>query len=70
MAWIAIPGNDNWEYSDDPNTDRSSNYDYDLSGHTDGIRENTDGTKCYALCRQIAANVSCPIGYGEINLIE
>lgn len=73
MPWIAIPGNDNWEYSNDPNTDKQSNnsYDYDaFSGHVDGVRENEDGSKCYVLCRQVEANVSCPVGYGELNYVE
>lgn len=72
MAWLPVPANPNWEYSNAPNTDRKSNdsYNYDgMSNHVSGIRDNGDGTSAYVLCRQIVANVSAPVGYGELPVI-
>ena len=70
MSWQAVPNNANWEYSNTPNTDKkaSDTYDYDAdSNHTNGIRDNGDGTSNYVLCRQI--NGSCPVGYGELPVL-
>ena len=73
MSWLAIAETLNWEYSNAPNTDKKSGdtYDYDVdSGHTLGIRTNSDGTEIYVLCRQVTA-VATPkdpgAGYGELN---
>lgn len=70
MAWIAIPGNSNWEYSNAPDTDKKSQdtYDYDtFSGHTAGIRAQDNG-KVYVLSRQVTAPATPKEngGYGEI----
>lgn len=72
MAWTAIVGTTDWEYSTAPNTDKdvSDTYDYDLdSGHVLGIRTNSDGTEIYVLCRQVTAPATPKVngGYGEIN---
>ena len=73
MAWLAIPGNPNWEYSNAPNTDKPANdtYDYDANAnHTAGIRTNNSGPDTYVLCRQIESpGVRKPNGgYGELNV--
>ncbi len=73
MAWSAIVGTLDWEYSTTPNTDKKAEdtYDYDAdSGHVLGIRTNSDATEIYVLCRQVTA-VATPKdpggGYGELN---
>lgn len=74
MAWNSIPNNDNWEYSDTPETDKRAQdtYKYDVfSNHISGIRTNYDGTQIYVLCRQHDIRLtsgSNPPGYGELVL--
>ena len=71
MAWIDVPEDSNWEYSNDPNTYKKSTDTYDYDANTDhalGIR--TDGNqvhqKWYVLSRQ-KAPIDNP-GYGELYL--
>lgn len=70
MAWTAITGTSNWEYSTTPETDDPDNAHNYTGKHTDGIRTNSDGTLIYLYCRQITA-VATPKdpggGFGELN---
>ena len=65
MAWNAIANYPNWEYSDNPNTDKRSQdtYDYDeFTNHIAGIVTRL-GNEIYIYCRKKVG----AIGYGEIS---
>ena len=70
MAWTAIIGTTNWEYSTTPETDDPDNAAKYSGNHTNGIRTNSDTTEIYVYCRQVTA-IATPKdpagGFGEIN---